>query len=204
MNDGAKLKATIVYMREFCQQLALLLRTSDALMADRTFEQAGGNYAIIETSGVIGQPTRWIPNEVFRFYWSGEHPRVLAFVAALLDDRDKRYATELHEPLLTAGAFIYQSKPGNNWEWWWARWHGKMRNRRDDGTMVQVDAASWPGEKFPFERVMTLAVPLIEVVDSTSLSQRLIEPLSAAVAEFREASGPATEVAAPPPPLPNG
>jgi len=199
MSDEVSLHSTIAYVREFCEQLALLLRTADTLMLKHGYEPAAGNLAITETSGNLGLPNRWFPNEVFRFYTSEAEPRILAFVAALLDDRNREYEG-FTEPLLTAGGFLYAEPVGSldNSKFWWARWHGFMPDRRDDGTVLRATTASaWPGEKYPFGDVLTFGVPLVHVQSSAVLGSKVIDPLVGALRTWNDTSRGAPSSPAP-------
>lgn len=56
--------------------------------------------------------------------------------------------------------------------WWWARFHGYMPSRRDDGSMNEIaPKTAWPDDYrpnwYPFQRAVTFAHSLVAISDST-------------------------------------
>jgi hypothetical protein len=101
--DGTNIRNMINQMKEFYEQISLLLRTIDAYMKKEKWESIN-NYAISSFSRHISFPSWWQPTEVFRFYQNKEQTKRYGFVSILLDDdRDGRYETK--EPVVTGGYF---------------------------------------------------------------------------------------------------
>jgi len=69
---------------------------------------------------------------------------------------------------------------------WWARFHGYMKNRSDDGTLMQVSpqrewAEEYDANSYPFERACSFGVPLIDITSAALLQERVLKPLLASV-----------------------
>jgi hypothetical protein len=197
--SGKELLGFVREIQRFAAQVADLLGHVDKLMDGDGWELATSqNIAYASPSQSLDKPRQWFPNEVFRFYRADERPHVMPFVSVLLDD-DRRGDYKLEEPLLTAGWFEFEGAApptvGSDC-WWWSRFHGYMPDpRRDDGGMnVVIPKQAWPDEYrpawYPFDRAVTLAVPLVQVTDTRALEQKIITPLLNAVREARLAGTP--------------
>ena len=126
------------------------------------------------------KPMKWIPYEVFRFYKSKKQPNICAFSCVIFDDNPKYDETEFSDCTATVGAFVFPAK--YKWiqdkEYWWARHQRYIKNRVDDGRIYDVDPKKlWPDEEYSATRIITLGVPLIDIIDSKVAHQLLIEPL---------------------------
>src|SRR5262249_44315135 len=131
------------YVHEVLKQIALLLQTSDQLLAERDWEGLVGNQCFDETSTHIQGTRRWVPHVAHRFYSMDAAPRVLLFISVLLDDRKNEYEP-MDECLLTAGAIVCKDKGwGDHWKLWWGRWHGFHHPRHDDGRIIVSESKDW-------------------------------------------------------------
>lgn len=185
--QGRELLAFVQEIRTLSTQLADLLGAADKLMTDESWERATAqNIAHGSSSQSLDQPKKWFPYEVFRFYRQ-EEGHVIAFVSALLD-HDRKGDYKLDEPLITAGWFEFASAappsvvPSD--KLWWARFHGYMKNRRDDGTLMQVSPrrdweADYRADWYPFDRACSLGLPLAEITSAALLQDRVVKPLLA-------------------------
>lgn len=188
MSEIATIRSGIDYVQEIFKQISVLLLTADQQMADEGFG-AYGNACLDDRSFSIGAPARWMPRAIFRFYMSKNMPRVLLFTSVLLDDRDAEYAP-MEDCLLTAGAFIHKDGrwDNKNWDWWWARWHGFHRPRRDDGSINLADSKDWSpedGNTQLIEKILTIGRPLPEVRSAADL-KAFLAPLLREIAPYRQ------------------
>jgi len=178
IQSGTEMMKFVKGVRQFSQDLASLLGTVDNLLGGHGWKNAASqDIAFAGTSATIYQPRLWFPYDVFRFYKHAGKPHLLCAVSVLLDPAD----VELTEPLLTTCLFDY-GKPnafGNEWSYWYSRFHGYMPSRRDDGSWHEQAPAAWPNDKtrYAFRRVLTRGFPLAVVADSGSLEKDLIQPL---------------------------
>ena len=183
---GRELLAFIQEIRALSKQLADLLGAADKLMVEEGWERATAqNIAHGSSSQSLDLPKKWFPYEVFRFYRQ-EEGRVIAFISVLLD-HDRKGEYKLDEPLITAGWFEFLSTAPSvvpSDKLWWARFHGYMKNRRDDGTLMQVSprqdwGTDYRADWYPYERAYSLGVPLAEITSAAQLQERVVKPLLA-------------------------
>lgn len=186
--QGQELLAFVQEIRTLSTQLADLLGAADKLMADDSWERATAqNVAYDSSSQSLDQPKKWFPYQVFRFYRQTDG-FVIAFVSLLLD-HDRKAEHKINEPLVTAGWFEFTSEAPisvANDKLWWARFHGYMKDRRDDGSIMRVcPRLEWSGDYrldwYPFERACSLGVPLAEISSAAQLQERVVNPLLAGI-----------------------
>jgi len=190
MTDAPTILSAFRYVHEVLKQTALLLQTSDQVLAERDWEGLVGNTCFDETSTHIQLTRRWLPHVAHRFYGTDAAPLVLLFVSVLLDDRNNEYEP-MDECLLTAGAIVCNDKEwGDHWKLWWGRWHGFQRPRHDDGRIIVSERKDWAEQSDAdaiIERVITKGVPL-PTVRSTDDLRTFLEPLLREVEVYREGS----------------
>ncbi|TMQ04073.1 MAG: hypothetical protein E6J90_52295 [Deltaproteobacteria bacterium] len=100
---------------------------------------------------------------------------------------DRKGEYKLDEPQITAGWFEFASTAPSvvpSDKLWWARFHGYMKDRRDDGSLMQVSPRrDWEKyyreDLYPFERACSLGVPLAEITGAAQLQERIVKPLLA-------------------------
>lgn len=178
---GTELQKFVRQVRTLSTQLASVLVSADELMGERKWDMSmAQNIAFASMSTSLKWPRYWYPNEVFRFYQCADRADRLAFVSILLDDdRDEDYV--LQQPLLTAGWFDFpegvQPAPVTSATYWWARFHGYVPDRRDDGQVVTTDVSNWKDVSYPFTHAHTLGVPLAELTGAGDIKTRIIGPL---------------------------
>lgn len=164
-------------MRRIFEQIGALLFTADGLMGKQGWDTTG-NTAVAYSSASIHLPEQWMPREVFRFYKKDDSPDTLLFICVLLETRSE-YEFELKQSLITAGCFRYgRGEAADKLEYRWARFHGFMPERTDEGAVHCVNSATqWPGEAYPFEQVCTFGLPLASISDSRDLDNNVIKKL---------------------------
>lgn len=187
MNDpGKNIANLIAAFRSLCGDIALLIRTADALMEERGWESAANQCTSLGTT-----PERadaWFPDDVFHFYKRPEpqYAHLLAFVSTIIASRDPKL--RLEEPLVSAGLLEYErgAEALKSWQWWYAHAHCLSPNRMDDGTIVvnreKHLLVRWNSK---VEAVRTLAVPLVRITSADELRTRVIDVLDE---EFRNVS----------------
>lgn len=183
MNDQPTMLSAVHYIRDLHEQAALLLKTGEVLLRERSFTITinSGNQCLWESGGTLQEPAKWLPNDAVRYYTSKQYPRVLFFISILFWDRYREYDPPLSDCLLTAGVAIYNTTDWNDQNWdrkWWGRWHGYAKSRRDDGTVHENLVAHWEDSKDhpKLDRILTLGRPLCEVTNSDVLKATL-QPL---------------------------
>lgn len=185
VSNDVTIRSAIVYVRQVFEQVSLLIQTADSLLAPHGFSKTGARN-IADTSATVADPKRLIPGDIFRFYLADDAPRVLLFVCVLLDDRNDQYLP-MPECLVTAGAFIHRKEQwDDDWEYWWARWHGFNHPRHDDGSLQREYPSEWnDGKEYSFEELLTVGRPLPEITDTEKLKE-LLSPLLHALATWRK------------------
>lgn len=180
--DGVKLTGFIEEVLRFCKQVSDMLGAADRLMGESGW-RPWSNTAAYERSGHIYEPNKWFPCEVFRFYATEDNLSILPFISVLLFDRYNEFY-DFNEPLITAGWFDYGKgkKIGKNWYYWYARFHGYIENRKDDGTLYSVTPASdWPEDQqkynFKFRDFHTFGLPLISIQTAEDLKTKVTDIL---------------------------
>ncbi|WP_437565005.1 hypothetical protein [Sorangium sp. So ce542] len=191
MSEDTTIRSGIQYVQGVFKQISLLLQTADQQLGELDFHKAYGNICIEDTGVKVGEPEKWLPNALFRFYGSDESPRVLLFVSVLLDDRYAEYKP-MSECLLTAGAFVHKGDgwSDKDWKCWWARWHGFHDPRYDDGRVTCSESKDWPEQDEDakvIERLFTVGRPLPDLRSAEDL-KIFLAPLLDRIAAYRSAA----------------
>jgi hypothetical protein len=183
--EGKNIKKMIQQMTAFCEQVSLLLATSDDLIKKEGWDK----YSNTVTSSIsqhVQSPKYWIPNFLFRFYTNKNTPNILLFVSVLLDDDVDGEYSGLEGPLITAGIFNYRhdNKVLDNFDYYYAKWYGYYGDLR--GLKVITSEPDWKmklekGEDYPFESFMCFALPLIEITNAKDINEKIIKPLLTAI-----------------------
>ena len=176
--DGRGMNELMAQVLRLYRETQALLVSADDLMTDKSW--ASVNNTCITGSNSLDQPEQWFAQTAHRFYrHSGpERSGILSYVSVLLFDSDK--PDLLAEPLLTAGWMDYGSDGDlDNYDYWYSRFHIWMPDPSDDGVARSVGSNNWPKWKLPFEKISTLAVPLVEVTTTDTLNERIVTPLLA-------------------------
>ena len=180
--NGKNIREMISQMKEFYEQISLLLRTVDAHMKKGKWD-AINNYAIGGFSRHIRFPLWWQPAEAFRFYLSKASPKRLGFVSVLIDDdRDGRY--EIEEPIVTGGYFDYKSKEEQNKDnayFGYSKLFGilcKSKNLKADGQASSFKSSEIPSDlEVKFENGRIFGVPLVAIMNEKDVKQKITEKL---------------------------
>src|SRR3954451_12928187 len=151
MNSGTELLAVLNQVRDFFEQAAGLLATTDAMMQKADWKPLKGTMATSDLSYALHGPRQWMPHYLCRSYEHTDKPTLLASVSIVLGmfERDPNELKKLTEPLVCGSSFTYEDgKRKEGWLYEFSTWHLYMPNRRDDGSVCGVDPrVEWPGEK---------------------------------------------------------
>jgi len=178
MNENGKnANALIRQMKLLYEEISSLLRIADKFMLKKNWGPEAGNTAL-QGSRNIDAPSYWIPQDIFRFYSNSNHDHILTYIAVIIHHRDNE--TKLTEPLLSCGLLDYGK--GNKiqaWDYWYAHMHVYQKHFDIDGELREIETAFFDKEllKKKIQRAHSLAVPLMDITDSSSLETQIILPL---------------------------
>lgn len=177
--DGTNILKAVKQLRAILVDTGLLLKTIDGKM-----EKAGWPLLtpyVTEFSYSVNNPEKWFPSELFRFYKSEKSKSILPFVSVILDD-DREGEYTISEPLVTAGYFDYgKNEVGNNWHYWYAKWHRYQENPQNDGQIIRLEPSmrwkeDWE-ENYPFEASACFGWPLTSITNEKDVETKIVFPL---------------------------
>ncbi len=183
--DGKKVLDFIKEIRRFSEELASLLETVDDLMMKNGWTATGGTTYANCSSQSLDLAKRWYPYDLFRFYQNQKFKSILTFVSIILEEdiywMEEPPATPINEPLISAGYFHYNKgekiklDTGN---YWLARWHEFIENRKDDGRIYDKWQENWEeiGEN-PFHSYMCFGYPLISINSTAEIESKIVKHL---------------------------
>lgn len=177
--DGENAIQLIRQMKILYREISLVLQTADKYMEEHDWKSKSGNTSVT-WSYHIAYPDWWIPQDIFRFYCKEGLEHLLPFISVILFDRDNE--AKLSQPLLSAGFFDYEK--GNDisiWEYWYAHLHINQDSYEIDGKLRQLILKD--SDTYPFKKAYSLAIPLMDIANSQSLVDRIIEPLLDGIGE---------------------
>lgn len=188
MNTGPELLQSIRGVRNFFADLSGLLRASDALMGERSWEAVGDATCLFWNSASVEKGTYWIPRVAARHYVCPNHtPRTVAIVSLLIDDFEMDY--ELKEPVVAAAYFVLRDDIPSD-QCWMDRWHACWCGYRKvplDGSPYTVDTSDklWkPAHRF--KHMQVFGRPLVEITNQVLLQEKVIDPLLALVSSYSQ------------------
>jgi len=182
-NDGENIRSMISQMKEFYQQISLLLKTVDTQLKKEKWVNPN-NTAIADSSKHIDYPSYWLPAEIFRFYLNmEENPKRLGFVSALVDD-DKHGNYEIKEPLVTGGCFDYETekKQTDDEDYYrYSKFYGYLSKKYDLKTNGEIFSFKKdmvdPEFQGEFENGQIFAIPLVTLLDEKDVKSKMTDPL---------------------------
>jgi len=178
--EGRKLTEFIQDIQNLSRDIAGLLETADGLMEKAGWSSNSGTRATAELSQSLKTHGLWYAPQFFRFYEHLTKKNRLAFVSVLLFDYHGNF-NGFEQPLVTVGWFDYGDKTvGDDWEYYYARFHAWIKDRQDDGTIYKTTPAKdWPNHatKYRFITAHTAGLPLVAVRNEQDLSGGLIQPI---------------------------
>jgi len=179
---GTDILEFIRELRKLCTNISSLLGTTDNLLKQDGWEPIDSK-VLTETSSAYHSPQKWFPSEFFRFYKNERYKHLLTFVCIILDyiPEYTNYTNfNLTEPIISAGWFDYgkDNEVGDNYKPkpWYARYHGWMTDRKDDGTLFHSSKDKQPFP-VPWNTVTTFGWPLINITNTEELKSKITDPL---------------------------
>jgi hypothetical protein len=176
--DGDNFLAAIRQVRKLMEEVATLLLEVDGLMGREGWEPRSGSTTLSGGSTSINWAKNWLPYHVFRFYKNSEHPTLIPCVTVLMDTNQPK--VKLKEPYISALAMAYEagSPLPEGWQLYSsANWHLFVPNRKDDGTLNICEPRKlWPNDSTA-KRMVSFAVPLVDVKDRHMLQSLITTPL---------------------------
>lgn len=179
--NGRDIYQAMRSLRTFHEQVALLLQTADAMMAEAGHDvhRSCQSTAVAYYSYVVDKAPQWTPEFAFRWYAVPADEHVAAFISVILCPRDPVPGVPpFEEPLVSCGVGRFDlGVPYGNKLYHRARailWTNVDR----DGTWGLHQPAL--GKEGPM-RIDLMAVPLVQVTSTQDLRERVISPLLARV-----------------------
>ena len=183
--EGTNIVSLISEVRNLCEQVAMLLGTADQIVKKENWKSANGSTVTGGNSASINNPRAWVPEFLCRFYVNENFSQFLLYLAVILDNREKNkhYAPKnsgkFDEAIITAGYYDYGDKKVEGWDHWRCRWHVYSDDPDYDGeifTTIPKDPIFSVKDR-NFKQLISLAIPLIDVKDSSDLEVKIIDPL---------------------------
>lgn len=179
-DEGKSILAGLKQIRGFFEQTSLLLRTIDDQMR-REGWKSYGNTVTSNVSQSIQNPKAWLPDYLFRFFFSEKNENLLLSVSILIDDDVYgEYITKMVEPFVTFGYFDYGrgKKAPDSLNYALAAWYGYYGDLSVAGTIHSRE--NWredEKEKYEFESYGSAGLPLVEIRNSVDVSNKIVHPL---------------------------
>jgi hypothetical protein len=188
-NDGKKMMEAFLYVRDVYANASRMLYSSDDIMHRQKLHPYADWDAIWpneEETGILAW-NDWLPYYVMRQYHSEDRENVeVVTLAAVFWDA---CGDGIDEPLLVASRMDGRDLEGND-VYWLSLYQLWLDDYPPDGKVRTITSASMGWEKEPNDldvfkdvvdgdRMLSLAVPLVEITDLEQLETRIIAPLMA-------------------------
>jgi len=178
-NDGENVIATLQQTRRFFGEVAKLLQTADAAMANGSWSTCDSK--AITPSTTINAADEWLPELAFRYYENEDQKHLLPFIAVLFDYEDEEIKLKrLREPLLSAGWYNYGAGEEVDDYWYYdATIHVYIRERDAEGKWQKSDRTIFP-KSWGIRTAVgcrSMALPLLSFESAEDLTQRVVKPL---------------------------
>jgi hypothetical protein len=183
--EGTNIVSLISEVRNLCEQVAMLLGTADQIVKKENWKSANGSTVTGGNSASINNPRAWVPEFLCRFYVNENFSQLLFYLAVILDNREKdkdyppKSSGKFDEPIITAGYYDYGDKKVEKWDLWQCRLHVYSDDPDYNGeifTTIPKETISSVKDR-NFKQLISLAIPLINVIDSSYLEVKIIDPL---------------------------
>jgi hypothetical protein len=170
-------------LREFCNDIAVLLRTADSEMRKGGFVSESKGFVFDGLSAAIDQPDFWLPNYFQRFYLHPARRSILAFISVIVGS--PKWPDRVREAIITGGWFDYGTEvPGKSWLWTYAQAHIWAEPRKDDGTLCFGDMqGNWKDDAniHHVQKIASFAYPLSTIVDGSRLKTKMVDRLTSEI-----------------------
>lgn len=181
-DQGEIIIATFQQARRFCEQVALLIQTTNSVMDEHGWVSSVGS-AVTHTSSTKSAD-EWLPYFAYCYFESNERPGLLPFLGVLFDYDDEDPKVQMiPEPLVTAGWYDY-GKDGKREAYilWHAVIYVYIPGWKADGSWAEAK----PNEVFPKKfgklsslRCRSFALPVLSLKNTEDLTRLVINPLLA-------------------------
>ncbi len=181
-DQGEIIIATFQQARRFCEQVAILIQTTNSVMEEHGWVSCVGS--AVSHSSSTNSADEWLPYFAFCYFESKERPRFLPFLGVLFDYIDDDAKVQpIQEPLVTAGWYDY-GKDGKRETYflWHAVIHVYIPGWKADGSWAEAK----PNEVFPKNfgklsslRCRSFALPVLSLQNTEDLTRLVIDPLIA-------------------------
>jgi len=181
-SEKSVIQDSIRQVKKIYEQVSVLIKTADDLMGEHGWEPEKPA-VIFGSSAAVYAPRQWLPSVLTRKYRHKESINTVLSMGVLLDDvlDDMR----IEEPLIiatrlsvkdTSEDFPYTND--NDDPYWWFM---KSANLEAVGEVVEIDKPQdvYEKETRSLGRVLTFAVPLLEIESSDELRDKFVVKLLA-------------------------
>lgn len=169
-------------VRSLFEQIAMLLGTGDQIFGEQGWSSANSSTVTGGNSASINHPRDWAPELFCRFYKNEKYPNILFYLGVIIDNRDnyQDYPKDF-EPIITAGYYDYgDGETIGNWNIWRSRWHIYSDEQNYGGaicTLKPKNRDDFEEKDNNFNKLRSLALPLVSIKNTNDLKEKAIEPL---------------------------
>ena len=177
---GKELLESTRKFRRYLEDIGKLLSTAEEMLEKQGFQTVDGNQAMDQRGRAdIRSPSRWLPQDAFRFLTHEKNKRLLVVISVIMDDIGR--PDSLDQPIVSAA---------------WLECTNGANDRRDE--LSRIILILKPSERdermidIPLEQIkniprnpiegdilssQALAVPLIDIVNPEKIEEKIITPL---------------------------
>ena len=171
--EGPKIIRALGQIRQLHEDVSLLLRTADKVMAVQGWANAkGDNRVLYEYSSSIDRPRQWMPWEVYRYYRHKDRHTTLASLTVLLDDDKEEFA----EPVI-AGSLVEfaDAELAAGYRFWAGAFHRVMPQDIPAGQWTDVRRETLENDwDFEFQSARYFIYPLVSVTSEEILRDKIV------------------------------
>jgi hypothetical protein len=172
-------------MQTLNTEIAALIRAFERSMDDFGYRSIGGSAATEHCSTSLSNPERWMPPWFYRMFENAKAKDDVIILNVILDEPDE--PDKIEEPLVLCARFLYTKGGAQDSAGAWDTedlWlYGKQKNlnRVYDLNSLGIDSAFLKEADWEaidnIEDIRFIAVPLVEMSDTKTLHDRVIQPL---------------------------
>jgi hypothetical protein len=172
-------------LRRFCNDISLLLKEANKMMAESKWQRISNRIKVIETVGDIDKPIYWLPDAFFCFYELATKKNLLSYISIHVDDLQSEMPDYVKEPIISAGLLDFGSNRNAVKEWskryYVSYLHLWIPDRKDNGEVFSGDVATIMEDTDDFQlgavKAATFAHPLEVITNSEILKEKIVTPL---------------------------
>jgi hypothetical protein len=181
-DEGEIIIATFSQARRFCEQVGLMIQTTDSVMDKLGWDSCSSQ--AVSHSSAVNKADEWLPYFACRYFENKERPGLLPFLGVLFDyDDDDAKVQMIPEPLVTAGWYDY-GRDGKReaYIYWHAVIHVYIPGWKADGSWAEgkpTEVIPKAIGKFSSLRCRSFARPVLSLKNTEDLTRLVIDPLIA-------------------------